>query len=201
MSALTSVDSPLEVCGTLYAAKMLGLSVGTVQALVEKGELRAWKTKGGHRRIYLDSLKEFRKANRLKVTPVPTSYDLRMMVVDDDQVFLALVKQACSSWRTRTDCIVMDSAIEALMHVNAVSPKVLLTDLHMPKVDGIELVKQLRSNEQFADMHIIVVTALKACQVDQYGPLPTGVLLIEKPLDMRWLDGYVTALVSSACVS
>lgn len=30
---------------------MLGLSVGTVQSLVERGELEAWKTQGGHRRI------------------------------------------------------------------------------------------------------------------------------------------------------
>ena len=29
-------------CGTSYAAKMLGISVGTVQSLVEKNELKAW---------------------------------------------------------------------------------------------------------------------------------------------------------------
>lgn len=200
MTALTFIDSPLEVCGTLYAAKMLGLSVGTVQALVEKDELRAWKTKGGHRRIYLDSVQEFRKANGLKVTPSSTPYDLRLMVVDDDQVFLTLVKQACSSWRIRADCIVMDSAIEALMNISAVSPKVLLTDLHMPKIDGIEFVKQLRTNERFDGMHIIVATALTASQVEQYGQLPTGVLLVEKPLDTRWLNGYITVLISSACI-
>lgn len=34
-------------CGTSYAAKMLGISVGTVQGLVEKNDLKAWKTQGG----------------------------------------------------------------------------------------------------------------------------------------------------------
>ena len=40
-----------QFCGTTEAARILGLSVGTVQSLVERQELMAWKTRGGHRRI------------------------------------------------------------------------------------------------------------------------------------------------------
>lgn len=36
---------------TTAAARALGVSVGTVQQMVEDGRLRAWKTTGGHRRI------------------------------------------------------------------------------------------------------------------------------------------------------
>lgn len=36
---------------TTAAARLLGVSVGTVQHLVEDGRLHAWKTSGGHRRI------------------------------------------------------------------------------------------------------------------------------------------------------
>ena len=46
-------------CGTSYAAKMLGISVGTVQGLVEKNDLKAWKTQGGHRRISLQSIQPY----------------------------------------------------------------------------------------------------------------------------------------------
>ncbi|MBS4049565.1 MAG: excisionase family DNA-binding protein, partial [Alphaproteobacteria bacterium] len=46
-----------EYCGTFYAAKVLGMSVGTVQALVQRGELKAWRTQGGHRRISLESIR------------------------------------------------------------------------------------------------------------------------------------------------
>jgi hypothetical protein len=34
-------DTPEDYCGTTYAAKLLGLSVGTIQTLVEKNELQA----------------------------------------------------------------------------------------------------------------------------------------------------------------
>lgn len=198
MSAIFPIEAPLEVCGTLHASKLLGLSVGTVQALVEKGELRAWKTKGGHRRIYISSVREFQKASGLKATTSPAPSSLRLLVVDDDPVFLTLVKHASATCQTGTDCVVMDSAIEALMSISALKPKILLTDLHMPKVDGFELVKQLRANEQFAAMHIVAVTALNSKEIHQHGGLPPGVLLMEKPLEMQWLHGYMSALAGSA---
>jgi excisionase family DNA binding protein len=50
-------DTPEDYCGTTYAAKLLGLSVGTIQTLVEKNELQAWKTQGGHRRISMPSMR------------------------------------------------------------------------------------------------------------------------------------------------
>lgn len=198
MSSLLPIEAPPEVCGTRHASKLLGLSVGTVQALVEKGELRAWKTKGGHRRIYISSVREFRQASELKATTLPAPSYVRLLVVDDDPVFLTLVKQASTTWQTGTDCVVMDSPIEALMSISTLKPKILLTDLHMPKVDGFELVKQLRANEQFDQMHIVVVTAMNSENIHQHGSFPPGVLLKEKPLEMQWLHGYISALGSSA---
>ncbi|RYE64938.1 MAG: helix-turn-helix domain-containing protein, partial [Oxalobacteraceae bacterium] len=40
-----------DVCTTQQAASLLGMSVTSVQHLVESGEIEAWKTRGGHRRI------------------------------------------------------------------------------------------------------------------------------------------------------
>ncbi|MGD9786945.1 MAG: helix-turn-helix domain-containing protein [Sulfuricellaceae bacterium] len=47
-------------CSTTEAARILGVSIRTVQAWVDKGALTAWKTVGGHRRVLLESV------NRLK---------------------------------------------------------------------------------------------------------------------------------------
>lgn len=41
---------------TKEAADMLGLSIGTVQRIVERGLLKAFLTQGGHRRIWASSL-------------------------------------------------------------------------------------------------------------------------------------------------
>ena len=45
--------SSKEVCTTQKAAEILGISVTSVQQLVELGMIEAWKTQGGHRRIPL----------------------------------------------------------------------------------------------------------------------------------------------------
>ena len=42
-NAIMAADfSSEDYCGTSYAARLLGLSVATVQSLVEKGEIEAW---------------------------------------------------------------------------------------------------------------------------------------------------------------
>ncbi len=41
-----------EILTTSEAAKLLGISVRTAQLLIEGGALNAWKTPGGHRRVY-----------------------------------------------------------------------------------------------------------------------------------------------------
>lgn len=45
-----------QLCGTQEAARYLGVSVGTVHNLVDRGVLYAIRTGGGHRRIPKDSL-------------------------------------------------------------------------------------------------------------------------------------------------
>ena len=69
----------------MYAAKLLGLSVGTVQSLVEKNELQAWRTRGGHRRISLQSIRDYQRLHGL-----PSDGDkdalMRVLVVDDSEI-------------------------------------------------------------------------------------------------------------------
>lgn len=54
----------LIYCGTSEASKMLGVSIGTVQSMVNQNMLHAWKTTGGHRRISIESINEFKVRNK-----------------------------------------------------------------------------------------------------------------------------------------
>lgn len=191
-------DTSTGVCGTFHAAKLLGMSVGTVQSLVEKGELQAWKTKGGHRRISLDSIRKYQRDHGLTAVAAPSGDAIRMLVVDDDPVFLTLVEDAVSQWHIGVKCFPMASAIEALMNISTLRPHVLLTDLRMPEVDGFDFIIKLRSNPQFDALHIVAVTSMTEDEITERGGLPRNVLLMSKPLDMRWLHGFVSALWSTA---
>src|SRR5262245_35125131 len=41
------------------------------------------------------------------------------------------------------------------------NPNLILTDLQMPEIDGVEFVKLLRNEAQFTKLHIIIVTAYR----------------------------------------
>ena len=87
MTGKITFDAGSEYCGTSYAAKMLDLSVGTVQSLVEKGELVAWKTQGGHRRISIQSVRDFqRRNNYIAKSNLVSGQRLKVMVVEDEDL-------------------------------------------------------------------------------------------------------------------
>jgi excisionase family DNA binding protein len=54
---------------TIEVARLLGLAVRSVQLMVDRGELSAWKTAGGHRRISRASVEQWR-AGQSVVAPV-----------------------------------------------------------------------------------------------------------------------------------
>ena len=59
---------------TLEVARRLGLSVRSVQLMVDRGELAAWKTPGGHRRILMHSLEQWLVQRGLQPpAPAPAS--------------------------------------------------------------------------------------------------------------------------------
>lgn len=196
--AITAEDFSIEdYCGTSYAAKLLGLSVATVQSLVEKGEIEAWKTLGGHRRIALRSINTYLEKSSKKIVRVQSSPDsrLRVMVVEDDENARELYRCQFEEWDLPIDCTWMPSALEAMMDIASVRPDLLITDLSMPGVDGLEMLKALKRNSHLSDMQIVVVSGLSLQAIEARGGFPAYAHLLGKPINFDWLQGFMTALI------
>jgi excisionase family DNA binding protein len=198
--AITAPDfSSEDYCGTSYAAKLLGLSVATVQSLVERGEIEAWKTLGGHRRIALQSINAYLAKNspQLSRADANPKSRLRVLIVEDDPDTRELYRFQFEGWDLPVDCTWMPSALEALMDIASMRPDLLITDLSMPGVDGIEMLKALTRNLQLADMQIVVVSGLPPDAIEARGGLPRHAHMLQKPINFDWLEGYMTALVTA----
>jgi two-component system, cell cycle response regulator DivK len=85
-----------------------------------------------------------------------------------------------------------DDGDEALKTIAQQPPDVLLLDLGMPKLDGFEVVRQIRQNPRSAHLRIVAVTAFamrgdreKALQsgFDGYVSKPINALLLSAELD------------------
>jgi excisionase family DNA binding protein len=70
---------------TSQAAKMLGLSVGTVQRMVQHGVFKAFVTHGGHRRILSTSLQDYCAQQGLKTArTLPIAEQGRICILHDN---------------------------------------------------------------------------------------------------------------------
>jgi excisionase family DNA binding protein len=67
MIMYTNSENSSAYVGTSYAAKMLNLSVGTVQKLVTDGRLEAYLTEGGHRRISYESVLQYSQKKNIPI--------------------------------------------------------------------------------------------------------------------------------------
>lgn len=194
-----SHSEPVEnFCGTTYAAKLLGLSVGTIQSLVEKNELHAWKTQGGHRRISMPSIREYQRKHNMPISAAESSRQrLRVLVVDDDPIAREILGGFSSKTDLPVDCTIMSSGLEALIDISSIQPDVLIADLNMPGVDGFELLRTLRNNSLFSKMSCLAVSALTPSEIEERGGLPEGVIFMPKPLSMHWLNGFLAAITAT----
>lgn len=184
-------------CSTSYAAKLLKLSVGTIQKLVESNTLKAWKTQGGHRRIFLQSIKKYQIDCNLEPAHWYSIDDkLRVLVVEDDEITRLMYQAYFDRWALPLDVTMYASAIEALLDMPAMQPQVLLTDLNMPDMDGFKFIKALREHKLFVLLPIIAITGLTAVQIEERGGLTVDVQILQKPIDMEWLHGFLGAIIT-----
>jgi excisionase family DNA binding protein len=79
---------------TSQAAKILGLSVGTVQRMVETGVFKAFVTQGGHRRILSSSLSQFCQAQGFASPQVSQSAPMICILHASDQMTGSLAQMS-----------------------------------------------------------------------------------------------------------
>jgi excisionase family DNA binding protein len=178
---------------TREVAQMLGLAVRSVQLMVDRGELDAWKTSGGHRRISRASVDRWRAdrgvgavvAAQPSATLPPASAAAtpggRVLLIEDSRHFQNLVGLLLKQFFPGVTLYTADDGIAGLAMAGALQPDVLLVDLLLPGIDGATLITGLRSHPQFAAMRLIVVTSLDEAQRAPYAFALTGVPVVHKP--------------------
>ncbi|MEW6515246.1 MAG: response regulator [Pseudomonadota bacterium] len=187
-------------CTTREAAQLLGISLRTAQLWVENGQLDAWKTEGGHRRISRASVQRLLDGGLptrfTDSTASPPAIDrLKVLVVEDDNILLKLYKTVLSSWKLPIDVITANNGIEGLILIGRDAPDLMITDLAMPGMDGFQLIHSLAGSSLRAGMDIAVVSGLDAADIEAKGGLPRDVRLFSKPVPFDELRALAAGLI------
>jgi DNA-binding NarL/FixJ family response regulator len=80
----------------------------------------------------------------------------RVILVDDNPDFLAVSREFLEAHDGVEVVGVATSAHEAFSLIEAASPTVLITDLVMPSINGLELTQQVK--QRWPMLHVIVLT-------------------------------------------
>jgi excisionase family DNA binding protein len=172
-------------CTTVEVARRLGLAVRSVQLMVDRGELEAWKTPGGHRRIR-------RQAGLSQPAPLgsamgPCSTEAaeagtapRVLLIEDSRHFQTLVQLLLTSRFPQVELHLADDGIAGLAMAGKLEPEVLLVDILLPGIDGATLITGLRSHPAFARSRLIVITALEGEALEPYAFALGGLPVVHK---------------------
>jgi excisionase family DNA binding protein len=187
---------------TREAAKILGVSLRTAQVWVENGQLDAWKTDGGHRRISRDSVQRLldgtvaKRPNKLEEgTGAPYPERVKILIVEDDSILLKLYKTIFASWKMPVDIITAGNGVDGLILIGKESPDLMITDLSMPGMDGVQLIRNLATSSFRDGIEIVVVSGLDADQISARGGLPEGIRIFSKPVPFVQLKAIVNGIV------
>lgn len=171
-----------EFVTTRKASNMLGVAVRTVQLWAENGSLVAWKTEGGHRRIVRKSVDVLLAQQQAAIEEYSRRGQLTMLVVDDDPVYLELVRLKVNEWAMPITLISASDGFDGLLKIGENKPGVVLVDLRMPGMDGFQMIRRLKAYSGTAEILTIVMTGLSDEDIEANGGLPQDVPVLKKPL-------------------
>jgi two-component system, chemotaxis family, chemotaxis protein CheY len=105
----------------------------------------------------------------------------RCLVVEDSQVMRQLLVFALQRVR-ELEVTEADDGVDALRKMAGGRFDLIITDINMPIMDGLKLIKRIRSDESYAGVPIIVVTT-EGSQEDRSRALALGAnAYITKPI-------------------
>ena len=120
-----------------------------------------------------------------------------ILAVDDSVVMQGVVQQILGQdYRV----LVADNAVDALSTIYHEQVSVLLLDISMPGIDGLELCRTVRSIPQFQDLPIVMLTARDGAFDKVQGRLAGATEYLTKPFEAEQLREAIERFIKSSSV-
>ncbi len=118
----------------------------------------------------------------------------RILIADDDVEIADYIANELSTWYHFT---IVRNGREALQQLLAGQFDLIISDIMMPQMDGIELLKNIKSNINISDIPIILLTSKTGIEHRLEGLKKGADGYLEKPFDMEELHILIDNLVDN----
>jgi DNA-binding response OmpR family regulator len=145
------------------------------------------------RKYTLKQIHEMESKPPSPVVPKPSAeknITVRVMFIDDNEETLEFVSYALKKKmdsQVGFEVITTSAPIEALSQIVHYQPDIVLLDIRMPKLDGFQLSKIIKINQNLKDTEIQFVSAVATPKDAEYALHMTENTLLRKPFDIQTL--------------
>lgn len=116
-----------------------------------------------------------------------------VLIVDDDPVFCVIMREFLASYGYEVHLAY--DVPEALTFLECITPDLILSDIMMPDIDGLWLVRSLRSAPAWSKIPTIVISA-KAMPEDRQAAIEAGAdAFVSKPFSIKDLRVLISQYV------
>jgi len=106
----------------------------------------------------------------------------RILIVDDAIEFGRFLKAAITTLDTTLEIKVVPSAEEALLEIRDKPVDLLVADIHLPGISGLEMVS--RARKIYPELNVIVITGLKDEELESKAEMLQVAAFFRKPMHM-----------------
>ncbi len=118
---------------------------------------------------------------------------MRVLTVDDSRTILAMLHHTLSN--AGFEVLQAEDGRQGLEVLQSSQVDVVITDINMPVMDGIEFIRQVRASGQFNALPILILTTETSQDKRDQGKAAGGTGWIVKPFDPEKLISVIHRVV------
>lgn len=118
-----------------------------------------------------------------------------ILIIDDDETFRSIMREILE--RAGYEILTSASVADAYQVMLELQPDLILTDIMMPEIDGLTLVRFLRSHPTWSGIPLVVVSA-RVMESDRDAARRAGAdAFLEKPFTMQHLTRTISTFLAA----
>ena len=167
-------------------ASLLLVSPITVRQWAQKGLILAHTTAGGHRRFERAEVARFARERGIEIAGLKTT----VLVVDDDRQLNNFLVAMFTAHEAELEIHSAYDGFEAGRLVQQHQPDIVLLDIMMPGMDGVEVCRSIKGEPSTAGANVVAMTGHHSEQLERRVLEAGASVLLKKPFDTDEMLAY-----------
>jgi excisionase family DNA binding protein len=188
---MVNPKSDKSIYTTHEVSRLLHVNPRSVINWIEQSLLPSYRTPGGHRRIRRDDLLAFLRKHQIPTPESLVEGKFNVLIVDDELEIVDLMKTFLLR-QGGYDVATASDGITALLEVGRAKPDLLILDIMIPGVDGIEVCRRIKNDSN----NRTIIIAVSGSAEHENDIIRAGAdAFMVKPLDLERLQSEARRLL------